>query len=255
MFSFVSILKYNFSYLIIIVVAFLVACSQEKEPDAHKIIGEAVTAHGGDNYKQGVITFRQGSSIYRLLRHDDAFVYSRTSTDAVGQRVHDVLRNSGFTRTINDIEQELSEKEEQEYSVDLQALVDLVLLPYGLSSAALKKEYLGEALVNEEPYYKVRIVTEGEGKAHREYVCWFHKRRHVLEYVANAIAEDNNGRYFRKAVNAREEGGIRFQDYIDYSAPTSLPLERYDKAFEAGKLESVSEIVLQDIQVGQLPQL
>lgn len=248
-----SLSKTSFFFYLLTFVC-LLGCTQEKEPDPQQIITAAITAHGGDNYKQGVISFRLNDSLFRMLRHDDAFVYSRTFTDSTGQRVYDVLSSSGFTRTVNDTEQELSEIESKAYGAALQTSIELALLPYGLNKPEFRKAYLGEVMVNEEPYYKVQVSSEEQGSS-TEYVCLFHQRRHVLEYVAVATKGADSEPHFRKGINAREEGGIRFQDYMNFAASEALPLERLDKAFEAGKLERTTDVVLQDIKVEELPQL
>ncbi|TXK26317.1 hypothetical protein FVR03_21940, partial [Pontibacter qinzhouensis] len=85
----------------------LLACNPSK-PDIEQLVQNALQAHGYAGYQQGLVSFRSGGSMYRVLRHHDAFVYSRTFQDASGQRVHDVVQNSGFTRTINDQQEQLS---------------------------------------------------------------------------------------------------------------------------------------------------
>ncbi|MBC5773744.1 hypothetical protein H8S95_06695 [Pontibacter sp. KCTC 32443] len=246
------------SVAILFVLLVFAGCKQQ-EPTAQEIVDKAIAAHGGDKYKEGVISFRLRDKQYRALRDNGAFVYSRTFTDSTGQRVYDVLQNSGFTRTINDVEVNLPEERKKAFSNSVNSVIYFALLPYFLNDDAVRKEYLGEATLKGEPYYKVKVTfaQNGGGEDHEdEYVYWFHQQRHTMDYLAYNYKEDDGsiGTRFREAVNGREIGGIRFQDYVNYTSEEKpFQIENYDKAFEAGKLKKVSDINLEEIQVGDLP--
>ncbi len=234
---------------------FASGCEPE-QPDAQQIIDQAIAAHGGEKYNKGVITFRLRDRQYRVLRDGGAYVYSRTFQDSTGQRVHDVLRNSGFSRTINDAAAEVTDEKKQAYSNSINSVVYFALLPYALNDAAVRKQYLGEATVKGQPYHKIKVTfaQEGGGQDYQdEYVYWFHQQNHTMDYLAYSFKEDGGGTRFREAVNPRTVGGIRFQDYINYTTKEQAPLERYDELFEAGKLEKISDINLEEIQVSKLP--
>ncbi|RAU82352.1 hypothetical protein DP923_11235 [Pontibacter arcticus] len=233
---------------------FILGCS-EKQPDAQQIVDEAIAVHGGEKYKKSVVSFRLRDRQYRALRDGDAFVYSRTFTDSTGARVHDVLQNSGFRRSINDTTVAVPEDKQKAYSASVNAVVYFAQLPYYLNDAAVQKKYLGETTIAGEPYNKVEVTfqQEGGGEGYEDvYVYWFHQKRHTMDYLAYSFKENGGGSRFRKAVNAREVGGIRFQDYLNYTSKTPIKLEEYDKAFEAGKLEQVSEINLEEVKVGEI---
>ncbi|MCJ8165354.1 hypothetical protein MKJ04_10905 [Pontibacter sp. E15-1] len=230
-------------------------CTGSKNSDAQEVVDAAIAAHGGQHIDKKAITFRFRGRQYRALRDNGAFVYSRTFTDdSTGQRIHDVLRNSGFQRTIDDAVAEVPQERQDAYSASVNSVIYFALLPYFLNDEAVQKKYLGEATVKGEPYQKVQVTfaADGGGEDHEDvFVYWFHKERHTLDYLAYSYAEDNGdeGTRFREATNPREVSGIRFQDYNNYSAKERFPLENYDRAFEAGKLEKLSEINLEDIKV------
>lgn len=232
-----------------------VSCSEDRTA-AEKIIDQAIAAHGGEQYKKGVVSFRLRDRQYRALRDGGAFAYSRTFIDSTGQRVYDVLQNSGFTRTVNDVEVSLPEEEVKAYTASVNAVIYFALLPYALNDAAVRKRYLGETTVKGEPYHKIEVTFEQEvdGDEHNDvYVYWIHQEKHTMDYLAYAFEENGGGTRFREAVNPRTVGGIRFQDYMNYTTKDQFPLERYDEAFEAGQLEKVSEVNLEELSVSGLP--
>ncbi|HEY4651665.1 MAG TPA: DUF6503 family protein [Pontibacter sp.] len=237
----------------------MIAC-QQQIPSAQEIVDKAIAAHGGKKYDKGIIQFRLRDKLYRSLRDNGAFVYSRTFTDSTGQRVHDVLRNSGFTRTINYAEINLPEERKKAFSNSVNSVIYFALLPYFLNDAAVQKQYLGEATIKGEPYYKVKVTftAENGGEDHEdEYVYWFHQQRHTMDYLAYNFREDDGstGTRFREAINPRTIGGICFQDYSNYtSEEKDFRIENYDKAFESGKLKKVSDINLEEVQVRGLPE-
>jgi hypothetical protein len=234
-----------------------ISCKSNQQPDAQQIVEEAIATHGGARYDRGVVSFKLRDRQYRALRDGGAFVYSRTFTDSTGQRVHDVLRNSGFTRTVNGVEVELPEEKQKAYAASVNSVIYFALLPYFLNDAAVQKAYIGEATIKGEPYHKVKVTfaQEGGGESYEDvYVYWFHQQRHTMDYLAYSFKEDGGETRFRQAINSRTINGIRFQDYVNYTSKEDLPLENYDRAFEAGKLEKVSDIVLEEVQVGELPE-
>ncbi|ARS34146.1 DUF6503 family protein [Pontibacter actiniarum] len=232
------------------------ACSETEKPDAQAIVEAALLAHGSDSLEQSVVSFRLRDKQYRALRDNGAFVYSRTFTDSTGQRVHDVLSNSGFKRSINEEEVELPEEQKQAFSNSVNSVVYFALLPYFLNDAAVQKAYLGEATVKGEPYHKVKVTfaKEGGGDDYEDtYIYWFHQQRHTLDYLAYNFKENGGGSRFREATNPRDIGGVRIQDYNNYKIEDKdFPIQNYDRAFEAGKLEKVSEVNLEEVQVGTL---
>jgi len=235
-------------------------CSKQEAPDAQAIVDAALAAHGARNLDQGVVTFKLRHIRYRVLRDGEAFLYSRTFTDdTTGRQVRDVLSNSGFQRSMDEVPVALPPDKQGAYTASLNAVVYFALLPYFLNDTAVRREYIGETNIKGEPYHKVRVsfAREGGGEDFEDvFVYWFHQQRHTMDYLAYQYEEDGEkGTRFRQAVNPREVGGVRFQDYINYTSKENFALENYDKAFQAGKLEKVSDISLEEVRVSKLPQM
>ena len=243
---------------LILAILILSACDKSEKPDAQQIVDQAISAHGGEHLDKAVVTFNFRDRQYRALRDQGAYVYSRTFTDdSTGQRIHDVMSNSGFKRTADDVEVELPQERQEAFTASINGVVYFALLPYFLNDAAVQKEYLGEATVKGEPYHKVKVTFAQEGGGEDfedEYVYWFHQQKHTMDYLAYSFKEEDGseGTRFREAVNPRKVGGVLFQDYINYTSKEKFPLQNYDKALEAGKLEKVSDINLEEIKVSGL---
>lgn len=241
--------------LLVLLLLTATGCTQEEKSEAQEIVNAAIAAHGGELLDKSVVTFKLRDIQYRALRDEGAYVYSRTFTDdSTGQRIHDVLRNSGFERTVDDAVVALPQERQEAFSASVNSVIYFALLPYFLNDAAVQKKYLGEATVKGEPYDKVQVTfaATGGGEDHQDvYVYWFHQQRHTMDYLAYSFEEEDGseGTRFREAVNAREVGGVRFQDYMNYTSKEKFPLEKYDRAFEEGNLEKVSEINLKDVKV------
>ena len=99
--------------LLFILLITITSCQTEKQPDAQQIVDQAIEAHGGDRFLKSAISFKFRDRQYRALRDGGVFVYSRTFTDSTGQQVRDVWQNSGFTRTVNDVEVDLPEEKQK----------------------------------------------------------------------------------------------------------------------------------------------
>ncbi|PRY16551.1 hypothetical protein CLV24_101398 [Pontibacter ummariensis] len=254
-----KLVKHTCNCLIVALFLLVMGCSETEDTKAQEVVDAALAAHGGSQLDEGVVSFKLRDKRYRALRDKGAYLYSRTFTnDSTGEFVHDVLRNSGFERTVDNEPVSLSAEKEKAYAASVNSVIYFALLPYFLNDPAVQKEYLGEATVKGEPYHKVRVTfaKEGGGEDYEdEYVYWFHQQRHTMDYLAYSFVEDGGGTRFREAVNPREVGGVRFQDYVNYTTKEDFPLQNYDRAFEAGKLEKVSDIVLEEVKVGELPQM
>ena len=243
-------------YILLALALFTItSCQTDKQPDAHRIVDDAIAVHGGERYEKSAISFKFRDRQYRALRDGGVFVCSRTFADSTGQQVRDVWRNSGFSRTVNDVEVELPDERQKAFTASVNSVIYFALLPYALNDEAVRKEYLGEITIKGEPYHKVRVTfaQEGGGEGYQDvYVYWFHQERHTMDYLAYSFQEDGGGTRFREAINPRTIGGILFQDYNNYTLKEDIPLEDYDHAFEEGRMEQVSEIVLEEVEVREI---
>ena len=200
-----------------------------------------------------LISFDFRKKHYQAQLDQGQFVYESTGEDSTGARVHDVLTNNRFTRTVNGQPVELTEEDRQRYGNSLNSVVYFVLLPYPLNDPAVNKEYVGETTLAGEPYHKIRVIFGQEGGGtdfDDEYIYWIHRDRHTMDYLAYSFEVNGGGTRFREAYNVRTVGGIRFADYVNYESTTSdFALEDYDQLFEAGKVKELSRIETENIEV------
>ena len=233
---------------------FFAACQpQEERNEAQNFVDGAIETHGGKAYEQAHFTFDFRDRSYVYKREGGLYEYRRLFTDSTGQHYVDILNNSGFTRLINGDTAKLTAERAQAYASSVNSVIYFALLPFGLNDAAVQKEYLGEAVIADEPYHKVKVTFELEGGGEDyedEFVYWFHQEANTLDYLAYSFQENGGGFRFRKAYNPRTVGGIRWQDYINYKPDSlnSVQLEQLDELFKAGNLEEVSTIELENIQ-------
>lgn len=241
-------------YLKIIFPLFLsvlvISCSSR--PDAQSIVDKAIEVHGGDTYKQSYIEFKFRDRTYTVTRDGGRYIYTRELRDSTGV-TFDKMDNDGFVRTINGEEVDLSEEEIRNYSNSVNSVVYFALLPYALNDAAVLKEYLGTQEIKGEPYHKVHVSfkPDGGGKDHEDtFVYWFHQDDYTMDYLAYKFHVDGGGIRFRDATKTRMVNGIRFADYDNYKqVEKEVPLQKYDSLFVNDKLEMVSEINLENIEV------
>ncbi|MGV3639456.1 MAG: DUF6503 family protein [Adhaeribacter sp.] len=219
---------------------------------AQAIVDQAIAAHGGEKFEDLHLAFDFRGRHYTATRQGGLFTYTRSFTDSTG-RVEDRLNNEGFLRKVNGRPVTLPEEREKAFSMSVNSVIYFALLPYGLNDPAVRKEYLGAATIRQQPYHKIQVSfsPEGGGVDYEDvFVYWIHQKTHVLDYLAYSYLTDGGGVRFRAAYAPRQEGGLRFQQYINYE-----PLDKQakvadmDKLFEAGQLKELSRIELENIAV------
>jgi hypothetical protein len=237
---------------------FLSACSsRDSSPDgkndkAQVIVDQAIAAHGGEKFEDMHLAFDFRGRHYTATRKGGLFTYTRSFTDSTG-RVEDRLNNEGFLRKVNGRPVALPEERKTAFSMSVNSVIYFAVLPYGLNDPAVRKQYLGEATIRQQPYHKIQVSfhQEGGGVDHEDvFVYWIHQKTHVLDYLAYSYLTDEGGIRFRAAYGPRQVGGLRFQQYINYE-----PLDKQakvadmDKLFETGQLKELSRIELENITV------
>jgi hypothetical protein len=236
-------------------VMLLIACSHEETvPEAQRIIDRTIEVHGGDRYLNASITFTFRDIDYLARRENGLFSYERRFTGDQGE-IHDVYNNDGFTRSINGKPEPLDEEDAGRYRRSVNSVIYFALLPYALNDPAVRKNYLGREIIGNSDYHKIEVTFEQEGGGldfEDVFVYWIHPETYNMDYMAYEFFTDGGGIRFREALNSREIGGIRFADYNNYR-PESETVGVYDTgvAFEEGRLEMVSVISLENIQVGR----
>ena len=225
-----------------------------KKSKADKIINKAIATHGGKRIKNSKISFDFRNRQYVATRNNGTFKYERIFTNEEGEKVHDTLTNSDFTRTINGSKAEVTQKKADAYTNSVNSVIYFALLPYFLNDAAVNKEYLGEEIIKNRAYHKIKVTfqQEGGGKDYEdEYIYWIHKEHYTLDYLAYNYQVEGGGARFRAAYNIRKIKGIRFADYINYKPleKDNLDVASFGQLYQNDQLKELSRIETENIQV------
>ncbi len=238
----------------------LAACAaEEAPPDPHALVERAIVVHGGDVLRRAVVTFDFRGKHFTVTRDGGRFRYERTYTDTTGAAVREVLDNDGLFREIDGVRVAMTDSARSKLATPLNSVPYFALLPFNLNDPAVQKSYLGQALLEGEPYHEIEVTfrQEGGGRDYEDrFVYWIHRDRYTMDYLAYGFHVDEGGTRFRQAFNVRTVGGVRFADYYNYvsdSLPTpNAAIERYDELMQAGAVRLLSEIVLENVSVRPL---
>lgn len=228
--------------------------SQETVQDtAQYLVDQMIAYHGGDVYPQSSISFVFRGRRYEAVKRKDTFTYQRRYADSVKGEIYDVLTNDGFIRKINGEEVSLTEKQYTNYANSLNSVIYFAYLPYGLNDPAVKKEYLGKVSIHDHPLEKIKVTfsQEGGGDDYDDvYVYWLDAETRQLRYLAYLFHVNDGGLRFRVGKNIRRVENILFADYTNYKGDMNqYSVYELDRLFEEGKLDSLSQINLENIQV------
>lgn len=240
-------------YLFFILLLFM-ACgpSQRSETTAQDIIDRAISVSGDSLYKTSEIRFEFRDKIYQKAWRNGLREYARIIETDSGI-ITDRLTPKGFGRYLGDREIILADTTALAYAESVNSVHYFAYLPYGLNDAAVNKELLGEVVINDIPYHKVRVTfkKEGGGVDYQDvFVYWFNAKTGKPDFLAYAFQTNDGGFRFRKAINERYIGGLRFVDYENYKPRVEVSdVTELDSLYQAGKLELLSQIVLKNIAV------
>ncbi|RIW17389.1 hypothetical protein D0X99_06555 [Algoriphagus lacus] len=246
-----NVLKYTF---FLAFAALLASCDQRTE--AEKIVDAAIEAHGGKAFETSKIDFDFRNIHYTIYKTPTAYEYIREFTDSTGT-VKDVLNNAGFVRTVNGTKIDtLTEERIGAFSRSVNSVAYFAFLPYGLNDAAAVKTYLGETELKGEKYHLVKVTFQPEGGGEHyedEFLYWFGKDDYLMDYMAYSYHTDGGGVRMREVSGVTEVGGIRFQNYLNLKPDDkNTPVEKMQDLYISGKLEKLSEIILENIRVEPL---
>ncbi len=242
-------------YLILLAVVFSLASCQEKKQGltANEIINTAIDSAGGPLYKKATIEFKFRKNYYKSIRNGGEFHLERTSKDTLGNTYRDVLSNTGFERFKNDTLVKVPDSTARNFGSSVNSVHYFADLPYGLNDKAVNKSLAGDAVINGEPYYQIKITFQqkgGGGAHHDKFMYWIHKKKFTVDYLAYKFHEDKTGIRFRVAYNPRVINGIRFVDYKNYTiADPNTDLGTLDELYQQGKLSLLSDIKTEDVKV------
>ena len=219
---------------------------------AIEIIAKMREAHGVKNIDGKEITFSFRDKVYSRYSFNNQYGYSRSALNEEGKMVIDSWRGDDFKRTINNVEVQITDKEENAYKNSINSVFYFALLPLSLSDPAVNVELLGDSKLKGKKYTKFRVTFDEEGGGedfNDVFIYWMNKETNTMDFLAYQYFTEGGGIRFREAYNPREVGGFLFQDYNNFKPITGIELIDMDKAFEMGEMEQVSEIVLEDIKV------
>ncbi|MBL7473421.1 DUF6503 family protein [Robertkochia sediminum] len=221
-------------------------------PKAEDIVAKAIENAGGHAINGREIEFDFRDKHYRSVHKDGRFLLER-SYDKDSAMIRDVLTNDHFERFVNDSLVQVPDSMAVRYSNSVNSVHYFAYLPYGLDGAAVNKELLAEVNVKGKSYYKVKVSFDQEGGGtdfEDVFIYWISKDHAKVDYLAYEYHTNGGGMRFREAYNRRTIGGIDFVDYRNYK-PSSLeyPITVTDSLFEAGALELLSVIALENVMV------
>ena len=239
-------------FLIVLIGILSWSCTPNKDPQ--KIIDRAIAKHGGQLFEGRTVTFDFRDKHYLVQRKREGYTYIRSfENDSLGQ-VKDVLANStDLERYVNDSLLDISEEWKFKYANSVNSVLYFFQLPYGLNDAAVRKKYLGQKVINEQLYDKVKVTFKQEngGKDFEDvFVYWINSKSNTLDYLAYSYLTDGGGIRFRQAINRRKIEGMTFQDYINFKPVSeTVPVESLDQAFIDATLIELSQIVNENIKI------
>jgi hypothetical protein len=238
------------TFLFILSIFLLISCDQRSE--AEKIVDQSILAHGGSKFESAKISFDFRDRSYQIFKSTSAFEYIRAFSDSTGQ-VKDILNNQGFTRFVNAEVVELEEKREKAFTNSVNSVAYFAYLPYGLNDQAVFKNLVGETEIEGNKYHVIKVTFSEDGGGEDfddEFLYWIHQETFLVDYLAYSYHTDGGGVRFRKAIKKHEIGGLILQDYENYKpADESAPVEEMEALYKAGKLQLLSEILLENVVV------
>lgn len=239
----------------IIVLSSLLACESDKknEPLTPKeIIQKTIESSGSKKLDTSKISFVFRDITYKADRENGMFKLSREMNDSTDV-INDELTNDSFTRKINGEAVKIPDSMAQLYSNSINSVHYFAVLPYGLDDAAVRLNYLDSVSINNKSYYKIKVSfsEEGGGTDFEDvFIYWIDKENFKIDYLAYEFHVNGGGIRFREAYNERYISGIRFVDYKNFKPMNEqLELENVDQAYLKDKLELLSTIKLEVVQV------
>ncbi|WP_194852381.1 DUF6503 family protein [Nonlabens antarcticus] len=231
-------------YTIVLVSLFIVSCG-DQGPSASEVMDKAIVAHGADLAANARLDFMFRKLNYSVDRNAGSFSYERNFPQA-GAQVTDRWNNDGFTRHINDSLIVLNDSIASRYKASLNSVVYFAQLPYSLDGEAVNLKMIGTDSIKGSNYYEIEVTFKenGGGEDHEDvFLYWIDTQDFLIDYMAYSFCELECGFRFRESINRRNLEGIVVQDYNNYKSSKQDPeLSDLDDAFEAGKLQLLSEI-------------
>lgn len=237
-------------YILLLLITILFTYCTPKE-DASTIIGKSIKASGMNNLDKKNISFVFRGNTYESYRDGGSFSLKRIHQDSVTTK--DVINNNSFKRYIDGDAIKLADTTANKYKNSVNSVHYFAYLPFGLDGDAVNKELLTEVTIKDTPYYKIKVWfdQEGGGEDFEDvFVYWVNKETYIIDYLAYEYHVNEGGMRFREAYNRRTIEGVDFVDYNNYKPKSkSAKLIVLDSLFDAGALELLSKIELENVSV------
>ncbi|NKI32541.1 DUF6503 family protein [Croceivirga thetidis] len=241
-------------YLTLFVAISIISCKNEVKsvPSAQQFVDEAITVSGGENYKN-----KQTSFLFRGMRYRYSYESGKPRLEREQQDddlvIIDILYNNVLKRYVNDSLITVPDSMAVKYANSVNSVHYFSRLPYGLNDQAVRKKFLGEVVIANKTYDKVRITfsEENGGEDFEDvFLYWFNKETQKPDFLAYEYQTEGGGQRFRKAFNERYVNGIRFVDYLNFKPKVKgTNFEKIDSLYVNDGLELLSEIKLEEIEV------
>lgn len=224
------------------------------DPKAQAIIDTAIIRGGFPVLDYASVNFDFRDKHYKYKRDGDLYEYQRIFTEENGDAVRDLVQNQELTRYVNGKAISLTTKRSKAFWNSINSVMYFAFLPYKLNDKAVIKEYLGETDLRGKNYHKIRVSfkAEGGGKDFDDvFIYWFDTSEYRMDYLAYTYHTDGGGTRFREAFNPRRIQGIHIQDFKNLKPKRkgSIKLEDIDQAWQQDKLEFLSNIEIENVQI------
>jgi len=238
----------------IIILFGLISCKQKEATkiSAQDIVDKSIAVSGGDLYKTSDISFDFRDRKYILQRIDGKKILKRIKKNDTLD-ILDVKTAQGFERYIDGKLAQIPDSLANSYANSVNSVHYFAYLPYGLNDQAVIKEYLGEVIIKDKKYHKIKVTFKQENGGDDfddVYIYWFNAKTFKPDYLAYEFHVNDGGLRFREAFNERTVNGIRFVDYLNFKPINdNQSINGIDSLFEKGELEVFSKIELENITV------
>jgi len=242
-------MQMKFSILLVaLTTLFFAGCSLDENPN--KIIRKSIAFYGMDKLDGKTIDFDFRNKHFKVKFDDDDFFYESTFKDDSLGSIKDQLSNHGFIREQNGLVVALSQKDSTKYAESLNSVVYFAFLPLKLKDDAVKAKYLRTVQVKGKSYHQVEVSFKPEkGGSHHDdvFYFWFDEKDSSMDYIAYS----EGGNRFRAINGLVNSGELYLQNYINLEnkSDEKTPLKDYHILFEQDKLNTLSEITLENLVV------
>ena len=242
-----------YSLALIAALLFISSCQTEDPLDANQWVNASIEAHGLDQWDGQTLAFDFRDHSYTLRRQGGQYEYTRFKLEGQVATLDRLNSDGDFRRTINDRPVQVEDSMVVKYSESINSVGYFFALPLPLNDKAAIKEKGEKITLGENTYQTitVRFTPEGGGVDYEdEFRYWINTETKLVDFLAYTYLTDGGGIRFREATDRTEVAGMIFQDYKNYKPERKeTPLDSLPQLWEAGKLELLSEIKNQAIQV------